>query len=365
MKKQTKVDVTRRGFIGSAAAVAALSVIPLSSCSTGAPADDYATKNALKTTDGKPNSKFNGVQIGAITYSFRSMVSNWDEVIQACIDAGLSSIELFHVYENEIGAPTNPVQRRYEPLPEPAPGEERPRWGRGEPIPFTTEEEAQNAAYEAELIAFRNDPSTMDKWAAAGKKFADAGIDIHLVKWVAGTTDELFDYSFQAAKAMGAQGICVELSEEACSTYGPAADRNGMLAVYHQHGQYAEMTTDEIDRLLAISPANRLNWDCGHYIGFGYDNSTKLDPIQFLDKYVDRIFTIHLKDKNSFANEFESGQNQVWGQGETPLRELLQHVRDNYPHLYLDIELEYQIAQWSDAVQEVGKCIRHAREILI
>lgn len=362
MREKSVFQFSRRKFLTTTAAAAALSAVPLSSCT---PQDDYAVKNALTTPEGKPNSKFNGVQIGAITYSFRSMVSNWDEVIQACVDCGLSSIELYHVYENEVGAPTNPVQRRYEPLPEPAPGEEPVRRGRGTPIPFTPEEEAQIAAYEEELAAFRADPATMDKWAAAGKRFADAGIDIHMTKWTAGNTDELLDYSFQAAKAMGAKGICTELSEESCTTLGAAADRNGMLAVFHQHAQYSTMTTDEIDRLLALSPANRLNWDCGHYYGYGFEDSTGLDLIQFLDRYNEKIFTIHLKDKNSPTNETEPGANQVWGQGETPLRQLLQHVRDNYPDKYLDIELEYQIAPWSDAVKETAKCIRHAREILI
>ncbi len=357
MKNQSKLSVSRRGFLGSAAAVAALSAVPLSACTSTpeAPEDTYAVKNALKTPDGKPNSKFNGVQIGAITYSFRSMVNSWDDVIQACIDSGLSSIELYHCYETELGAPENPVPRRFGP---------RPGGGFG-PAELTEEEKALDAAYQEELAAFRKSPDLMDKWAAVGKKFADAGIDIHMFKWTAGSTDELLDYSFAAAKALGAQGISIELSEENCRMLGPAAERNGMLAVYHQHAQYSEMTTDEIDRLLAISPANRLNWDCGHYFGYGYDNSTKLNLIQFLDKYVDKIFTIHLKDKTAPTNETAPGQNQVWGQGETPLREFLPYIRDNYPHLYLDIELEYQIAPWSDAVQEVGKCIRHAREILI
>jgi sugar phosphate isomerase/epimerase len=341
MKKQ----ITRRGFLGGAAAIAAVSAIPFSSCAS---VDDYAEKNALKTPDGKPNSKFNGVQIGAITYSFRSMVSNWDEVINACVAAGLSSIELYHVYETELGAPVNPVVRQ-----------------RGDQTPLTPEEETARAKYQADLDAFRKDPATMDKWAAMGKKFNDAGIDIHLFKWTAGNTDELLDYSFAAAKAMGAKGICTEISEDACKLLGPAAERNGMYAVFHQHAQFSQMGTDEIDRLLAISPANRLNWDCGHYYGYGWENSTKLDLIQFLDRYVDKIFTIHLKDKTSSTNETAQGANQVWGQGETPLRPFLQHIRDNYPHLYLDIELEYQIAPWSDAVKETAKCIRYAREILI
>jgi hypothetical protein len=41
----------------------------------------------------KINSRFGGVQIGVITYSFRS-IREVDVVIQACVDAGHSSVEL-------------------------------------------------------------------------------------------------------------------------------------------------------------------------------------------------------------------------------------------------------------------------------
>ena len=40
---------------------------------------------------GTINSNYGGVQIGAITYSFRS-ISEIDAVLQACVDAGLSSV---------------------------------------------------------------------------------------------------------------------------------------------------------------------------------------------------------------------------------------------------------------------------------
>src|ERR1035441_2999297 len=41
-----------------------------------------------------PQSKFSGVQIGAITYSFGSM--KLDDVIQAYVDIGLAEMELLH-----------------------------------------------------------------------------------------------------------------------------------------------------------------------------------------------------------------------------------------------------------------------------
>lgn len=391
MKNEKHNQISRRGFLGSAAAVAAAAAIAPSMVSCGPQVDPYA--NALKTADGKPNSKFNGLQIGAITYSFRG-VNGTDEIIAACIEGNVSSIELMgNGLEAEVGAPTNPVQRSggfgggmpggampagaapagapagartgapagAAPAGAPA-GAAMPRMQQPE---LTEEEKALQAKYEEDLAAFRKDPATMEKWAALAKKFTDAGIEVHILKWTAGNTDELLDYSFNVAKVFGAKAICAEASEETCKTLGAAAERNGLLAVYHNHAQYASMTVADIEKWLAYSPANRLNFDCGHYYGFGYDNSTKLDIIQFIDHFNAQILSVHFKDKTKLTNEFASNQNQVWGQGETPVREVLQHLRDNYPHLYCDIELEYPVPAWSTSAKEVAKCVRYAREALI
>src|SRR5665647_1989832 len=42
----------------------------------------------------KPNSKFFGVQIGVITYSYRSMPHNVEQLLQYIVDSGISAIEL-------------------------------------------------------------------------------------------------------------------------------------------------------------------------------------------------------------------------------------------------------------------------------
>jgi hypothetical protein len=55
----------------------------------------------------KPNSVFNGVTIGAITYSWRSMLSSADDLLNYCIECGQSSVELMYGQAEEFaGAPT-------------------------------------------------------------------------------------------------------------------------------------------------------------------------------------------------------------------------------------------------------------------
>lgn len=203
----------------------------------------------------------------------------------------------------------------------------------------------------------------MEKFAELKKLFDDAGISIHIVKFEPSRlSDEEIDYMFKAAKALGAKGVSEELSDSACQKLGPIAEKNGMYAVFHNHMQFAQADFD-VDKLLAYSPANMLNFDCGHYFG-----STGKSPVEFIEKYHDRIFSIHLKDKTG-PNTTPANANQVWGQGETPLAEVLllvkQHIKEEGWPKYCDIELEYTIPAWSDSVREVRKCVNYARGILV
>lgn len=289
------------------------------------------------------NSNYGGVQIGAITYSFRDLEGGPETILKACVDAGLSSVELMGTgVEDYLGAPANPVSRR--------PTQENP---------FTDEDKNQLDKYRNELKEWRKNHGTIEKYGALRKKFNDAGVNIHIYKWTAGNSDEELDYSFQVAKALGAIGITTEINDENARLIGPAAERNGMYSILHNHYQFAEPSFD-VDKLLAYSPANMLNFDVGHYYG-----STGLNPADFIKKYHNRIVSLHVKDKTGKDNKAEQNANQVWGQGETPLEEVLLLIRDNKWPIYCDIELEYQIAPWSTSVREVSNCRKYCRQILL
>ena len=69
---------SRRAFLGTMSAAAAATLV--------LPPRAFA--------DGKPNSVFNGVRIGCITYSYRSMAKTAEETLKALLDDGLSETEL-------------------------------------------------------------------------------------------------------------------------------------------------------------------------------------------------------------------------------------------------------------------------------
>lgn len=395
-------NMSRRSFLGSAAllsgaALVGPSIIRMNDLSAAEPKKKPKNFNGLVFPDGKPNSKFAGVQIGNITNSFRN-INTLDDFVAACVASNISSVELRNMgqFESIIGGPANPNQVRpmwemvntprpagqqggapqgapqgqRTPQGQGAPQGQRPQggapqgggMGRGQQTP---EQRAAMEKYNKELAEFRKSPAAIAGWTELGKKLRAAGIDVHLLKFEAGTTDELLDYSFAAANALGALGITTEGSAEKCASFGKVAQRNGSLAVYHNHGQYANMTIGEIEKWLDMSPANRLNFDAPHYFGFGYEDGPKLNPMEFIEYFHDRIISIHIKDKTSFKNPFQSNQNQVWGQGETPLREILELVRDKYPNIHCDVELEYVVPQWSTPEREIKNCVQFARQILI
>ncbi len=341
--KQNNISVerlSRRSFLGVATAITAGTILPATTARGSSSQSVDKRRSTLGKTSG---SKYNGVQIGAITYSFRDLQGGVDAVLKACVGAGLSSVELMGTgVEDYLGAPKNPVTRR-----------------ETQESPYTGTEKSNIERYRSKLREWRKTKGTPDLYTQLRKKFNDAGVDIHIYKWTAGNSDEELDYSFQVAKVLGAIGITAELNEENARLLGPAAERNGMYAILHNHAQYGVPGFD-VDKLLAYSPANMLNFDVGHYYG-----STGLNPADFIRKYHTRIKSLHLKDKTGLDNPTEKDKNQVWGQGETPLEDVLHLVRDQKLPIYCDIELEYPVASWSTSVKEVDTCRKYCRQILL
>ena len=164
MKKSIHPDhalLSRRQFVGkSTAALAGFALV--GSSAVGAP--------AIIRSLGKPNSKFNGVQIGVITYSFRSLPCNAEQILKYCIDCNISAIELMgNTGEAFAGAPHTTTEPRVGPPPS------GPR-----PEP-TAEQKAEQEQKAKEIAAWRTTVS-MDKFAQLKKMYADAGVSIYAWK---------------------------------------------------------------------------------------------------------------------------------------------------------------------------------------
>ncbi len=322
--------ISRRSFIGTTAVgAAAISLAPL----------NYGFISSTK-----PNSKFGGVQIGAITYSWRSMPCTAKDVLKYCVEAGISSIELMgNVAEEYAGIPQDP-----------------PRAPRG--VQMSDEEKAEfDKKVEKAKTEQRNWrlSVSMDKYKELRKMFNKAGVEIHIVKFSpANWSDEETDYAFKAAKVMGAKGVTNEIGEQACQRLGKFAEKYNMYAIYHNHMQPGEPGFS-FDKFLAYSPNNMLNFDAGHYFG-----ATGKHPNEIIERLHDRIFSIHTKDKTG-KNANPANTNMPWGKGDTPIADMLKLVQKNKWPIYFDIELEYPVPDDSDAQKEVIKCVQYCKNILV
>lgn len=323
-----KLSQTRRSFIGTTVLATA-----------GATLAPQAIWAAAK----QPNSKFGGVQIGVITYSWRSMPSTAEDILKYCVEGGISSIEMMgDVAETFAGIP-------------PAP----PKMKKNAKMPEDKKKALQKEIKEAtEKQKQWRLTASMDKFRELRRMFNGAGVNIHMVKFApANWSDEEIDYAFKAAKACGAKGITNEIGEEACQRLGKFAEKHDMYAVYHNHLQPGEPGFS-FDKFLAYSPRNMLNFDIGHYYG-----ATGKNPAEEVKRLHDRIFSLHLKDKTG-KDDSPANTNMPWGKGTTPLGEVLNLLKDNNWPIYCDIELEYPVPEGSDAQKEVVKCVKYCRKLL-
>jgi sugar phosphate isomerase/epimerase len=295
---------------------------------------------------GKPNSLINGVQIGAITYSFRSMLDQSAEAtLKYIIDSGVSAIEL-------MDGPAEAFAGR------PSAGR---GGGRGRGAQLTPEQQAEQRAAQqaaqAALKAWRTSVS-MDKYKALRKMYNDAGVSIYAFKLLSpNLSDEEFEYVFNVAEALGCTHTTLELptDEAALKRIGDFAVQRKIYAAYHTHTQGS---MDAFDRAFAISPGNMANVDLGHYVAAGNVGGT---PVEFLEKHHARISSIHLKDRKSKEN---GGDNVPWGTGDTPIREILQTMKKRASKFPASVELEYRIPEGSNAVAETKKCVQFCADAL-
>jgi len=332
--KNSKNQVSRRKFLGLTAAAVAFSAIPV----------NFSYGSELRTQKAnKPNSKFGGVQVGAITYSWRSMPCSAEDVLKYCLQTGISSIEMMgDVAENYAGLPQLPAKPKSNGLLSDA--------------ELKTFEKATAEAKEAQR-KWRISAS-MKKFEELRKMYNDAGVTIHIVKFSPESwSDDEIRYSFKAAKALGAKGVSNEIGEKACKRLGPIAKEYGMYAIFHQHMQPGEPGWT-FDKFLEYSPANMLNFDAGHYFG-----ATGLHPNGLIERLHNRIVSVHLKDKTGPKSN-PKNTNMAWGKGETPIADVLLLIKKNKWPINVDIELEYPVPQGSDAVAEVKKCVEFCQKIL-
>jgi hypothetical protein len=291
----------------------------------------------------KPNSKFGGVQVGInAPYSFHGIPGSADDILKYMAQLNLNGIELrSQPVEAFLGAPVVP-----------------PAAGRGRPQ-LTPEEQAARKQTADDLQKWRLSLST-DRMKTFRKKYEAAGIPIDIVKFdgIDAMPDDVVDYCFVLTKALGARYLSCEIPVSRTKRLGEFADRHKLMVGYHGH---ANVTSPEAfgrpeswETAMSYAKYNGANVDLGHFIaGNGFS------PAEFIRKHHDRITHVHLKDRKK-----DNGPNVPWGQGDTPVKEILQMMKKEKYDFQATIEFEYPVPAGSDVLTEIGKCVQFCKEAL-
>jgi sugar phosphate isomerase/epimerase len=191
------------------------------------------------------------------------------------------------------------------------------------------------------------------KAAELKKMYKDAGVNIHVHKRPFGASDEEINFNFELAKALGCVGITTERSDPLAKKLAPFAEKHKIIVAFHNHTTNFP-TIDKPDPLLELNKYIMLNLDIGHY----FAGTKGKSPIPVIEKYHDRILTLHLKDRTA------EGRNLSWGTGQTPIKETLQLLKKEKWPIIADIELEYPVPKDSNPIKEVAICVQYCKEAL-
>ena len=283
------------------------------------------------------DSTIGGVKVGAISYCFRSLPrpaggDYMDTMVDAFTQTGIGICEL--------------ESARVEPEPA-IPG------GGRMPATITPEYTKRRE----ELRQWRL-TVPMDRFKEIRGKFQKAGIDVfgYVMTFAEDFTDEEIDRTFLAAKTLGARVIGTNQTRVPMGKrLAPFAEKYDMTLGWHNHAMVTDPTevasVDSYKNLFSMSKRFKANLDIGHFV------AGNNDPVAFMRQYHDRISHLHLKDRRR-----DNGPNQPWGQGETPVADVLRLLqKEKYPIVAV---IEYEYMGQAPAIQEVKNCLQFIRTTL-
>jgi sugar phosphate isomerase/epimerase len=262
--------------------------------------------------------KVNGVTLGVMTYSYRALpqkpgIDRVEGQIEALKANGSRDIELF---EAELQPP------------------------------------GETGGLDKWRLASR-----MDHFKAARKKLDDAGVTTHAytVNYRDSLTDEDLDRTFEQAKTLGTNVIAASTQVTMAKRLAPFAEKHKIYVAFHGHSNTKDpnefATPESFQTALSQSKYFRINLDIGHFSAAGYD------PVAYIQEHHDRITHLHIKDRKK-----NDGPNMPWGEGDTPIKQLLLMLKDKkYP---LPALVEYEYRGTGTPVEEVGKCLDYMRQAL-
>jgi sugar phosphate isomerase/epimerase len=306
----------------------------------------------------KKSSTTGGVRLGVCTYSFRELPRQNDDAIaptlQALKERNADICELFSPQlEPEDKALAQVLKEATTPGPD------------GKP-PSMQEIGAKYRAamnspaakqYREELRKWRL-ATPMEHFKKVREQFDGAGVEIYAytLNFNKEFTDEELDKCFQQAKALKAKTIASSTQVSMLPRLKPLAEKHKIYVAVHGHSDTShpdEFSSPEtFQQALALSEWFRVNLDIGHFSAAGFD------PVAYITEHHERVTHLHIKDRKK-----DNGPNEPFGEGDTPIADVLRLLKDKKYSIPALVEYEYRGT--GTPVEEVNKCLafmKHALE---
>jgi sugar phosphate isomerase/epimerase len=288
------------------------------------------------------DSAVHGVQFGLQSYIFTVIGLPYDGLldlaIKSMVESGLGECDL------------------YAPLVEPAHLWERIRAGAparpGEQV--TAQAAAARAQAREELAKWRMTVS-LGHFRAIRNKFESAGIAIHGLSAFPGSTEEELSRTFEIAEVLGARIVTLGVTFPAAERVAPLAEKRDFIVGIQGQPDLSITDPDVIskpaqyDKAVSLSRSYRISFDIGDATGGGYDS------LAFVKDRLDRIAVIYLKDRR------KDRLSVPWGEGDTPIKEILRLVRDGKYPIRCYIDCDYKT---TDRPADVKRSFAYAKAAL-
>jgi sugar phosphate isomerase/epimerase len=291
-----------------------------------------------------------GVRLGVATYSYRDLLrvpgqDNVDDVIRALQFAGAAEIELSSANTEPAGPNSGPAA---------------PRPPSAYPPPVTAPKPEEVAAAK---LAVRN---ALRQWrlttpaanhAAFRAKFQAAGISLfaYRVDYDEQFTDQEIEVTFNQAKALGVSVIASLTNLNSAKRLALFAEKHQMTVALHNSGNVKDpnaiATPESFRAALGISKNFRLNLDIGNFTAANHE------ALAFIQESHASISHIQLKDRTR-----NGGGNEQFGEGDTPIKDVLTLVKDK--KLPIPVFVEYEYVGLGTPQEEVRKCLAYAKAAL-
>jgi sugar phosphate isomerase/epimerase len=277
-----------------------------------------------------------GVRLGATTWSLRDLPrvpgkDNIDDLIKPLKSAGVTEIDLWSYNTEPAG----------------------PNFGPGAPPPpaaypvkiktFSKEEiEAANIQVRKLLRDFRGS-TPASYYEDIRAKFSAAGITVtaYTVKYDDSFTDDEIDQTFRQAKALGASSITAPGTPQVAKRLAAVADKYQMHVALTDFAMASAMP----------SKLFKVNADIGAI------TAANSSPVAWLQENHDAVAQLTIKDRRR-----NKGLNQQWGDGDTPVQDVLRLVKSK--GYTFPVFAEYEYLGLGTPAEELQRCMDYMRSAI-